>query len=122
MVFYESVHRIKDSLADMADVFGADRPAFIGRELTKLHEQCVQAPLGELVDQLGDARINSKGEFVIIVGGLGDRPPSSVEVDSLLAELVDVMPARQAAAIAARVTGTKPNELYKRILELTEKR
>jgi len=122
MVFYESVHRIKDSLADMVDVFGADRPAFIGRELTKLHEQCVRAPLGELVDQVSDGTIPSKGEFVIIVCGQADRPPSSVDVDRLLAELVDVLPGKQAAAIAARITGARRNALYKRILELGEKR
>jgi len=122
MVFYESVHRIKDSLEDMTEVFGADRPAFIGRELTKLHEQCVRAPLGELVDQVSDGKINRKGEFVIIVGGQGERAPSSVDVDRLLTELVDVVSGKQAAAIAARVTGTKRNALYKRILELDEKR
>ncbi|MGI9223084.1 MAG: 16S rRNA (cytidine(1402)-2'-O)-methyltransferase [Woeseiaceae bacterium] len=122
MVFYESVHRIKDSLADMMDVFGADRPAFIGRELTKLHEQCVRAPLGELVQQVSDGKIPSKGEFVIIVCGQADRPPSSVDVDRLLAELVDVLPGKQAAAIAARITGARRNALYKRILELGEKR
>ena len=122
MVFYESVHRIKDSLADMMDVFGADRPAFIGRELTKLHEQCVRAPLGELVQQVSDGTIPSKGEFVIIVCGQADRPPSSVDVDRLLAELVDVLPGKQAAAIAARITGARRNALYKRILELGEKR
>ena len=121
MVFYESVHRIKDSLADMTEVFGADRPAFIGRELTKLHEQCVRATLGELVDQIGDDTITSKGEFVIVVGGHNERAPSSVDIDCLLTELVDVMPGKQAATIAARVTGAKRNALYKRILELGEK-
>jgi len=121
MVFYESVHRIQDSLTDMTEVFGADRPAFIGRELTKLHEQCVRATLGELVDRIGNDTITSKGEFVIIVGGHSDRLPSSVDIDCLLTELVDVMPGKQAATIAARVTGAKRNALYKRILELGEK-
>jgi len=57
IVLYESVHRIQDSVADLADVFGKERDAFIGRELTKMHEQCVHATLGELAERvIGCAR------------------------------------------------------------------
>ena len=48
IVMYESVHRISECILDLVDIFGADRKAFIGRELTKLHEQCVQESLGEV--------------------------------------------------------------------------
>ena len=120
MVFFESVHRIGASLADMVKVFGADRPAFIGRELTKLHEQCVLATLGELTRQINDTSIVTKGEFVIVVGGSQESSKSSLDVDGLLLELIAVMPARQAAAIAARVTGSRRNALYQRILTLGE--
>ena len=54
LLFFEGVHRIAATLADMVDVFGADRPAFLGRELTKLHEQCTHACLGELLEGLGE--------------------------------------------------------------------
>jgi len=118
MVFYESVHRIDTTLADMADIFGGQRVAFIGRELTKLHEQCVRAPLGELSDQISNKAILGKGEFVIAVAGSPQQSESSIDVDRLLSELVDAMPAKQAAAIAARVTGTRRNEMYKRLLDL----
>jgi len=120
MVFYESVHRIAATLSDMVDAFGADRPAFIGRELTKLHEQCILATLGGLAGQISDTSIVSKGEFVIVVGGSQESTQSSLDVDGLLLELIAVMPARQAAAIAARVTGSRRNALYQRILTLGE--
>jgi 16S rRNA (cytidine1402-2'-O)-methyltransferase len=116
LVFFEAVHRIAATLADMVDVFGADREAFLGRELTKLHEQCVVASLGELLADVNGGRIAAKGEFVVAVGGATEAPGSSLEVDRLLAELLELVPARQAAAIAARVTGGRRNALYERII------
>ena len=118
MVFYESVHRIRDSLADMVDAFGSERAAFVGRELTKMHEQCIQAPLSELLRRLDEGDIPSKGEFVIIVSGTSEAAESSLEVDVLLVELSAVLAAKDAAKIAARVTGAKRNDLYDRILQL----
>ena len=118
LVFYESVHRIAETLADMANAFGAERDAFIGRELTKLHEQGVRGTLGRLRDRVADGDIVSKGEFVIVVAG---AEPSAIEVhdaDALLKELAAVLPAKTAAAVAANVTGARRNEMYKRILEL----
>ncbi|MGI9221372.1 MAG: 16S rRNA (cytidine(1402)-2'-O)-methyltransferase [Woeseiaceae bacterium] len=120
IVFYESVHRARDSLADMLDVFGAERPAFIGRELTKMHEQCIQASLSELLRQLDEGDIPSKGEFVIIVAGAAQQRASSFEVDVLLKELSGHLSAKDAAKIAAKVTGTKRNDLYDRILQLRD--
>ena len=118
MIFYESVHRIDDSLADMAVAFGAGREAFIGRELTKLHEQCVAAPLGELAGMIDQGDIPRKGEFVVIVaGGSADVAPAT-DVDRLLSELLEVMPGKQAANIASRVTGGNRNEIYQRMLAL----
>ncbi|HZD52438.1 MAG TPA: 16S rRNA (cytidine(1402)-2'-O)-methyltransferase, partial [Woeseiaceae bacterium] len=87
MVFYASVHRIRDVVADCADRFGASRPAFIGRELTKRHEQSVAATLGELLALLDDGRIVPKGEFVLIVGGDGAIAAPALDEDRLLAAL-----------------------------------
>ncbi len=122
LVFYESVHRIADSLADLADIFGRERPAFIGRELTKLHEQCVHASLGDLCESLHDGSITTKGEFVIVVAAAPTAEQSSVDIDRLLVELVEVLPGKQAAAIVAKVTNGKRNALYQRMLELTKPR
>jgi len=120
IVFYESVHRIRDCLHDLVASFGADRAAFIGRELSKMHEQCVQATLGELLGQLDAGDIVSKGEFVVVVTGSDAEQTSSLDVDRLLVELAAHLPPKIAAKIAARITGGKPNDLYPRLLELSK--
>lgn len=118
MVFYESVHRIEDFIADVAGVFGAERPAFVGRELTKLHEQCVHGTLGGLLAQFRGGEIAVKGEFVIVVAGSAEQPTTSLDVDLLLTELAKRLPPNDSARIAATVTGVKRNDLYGRILKL----
>ena len=118
LVFYESVHRIGDFLADAADAFGSDRLAFLGRELTKVHEQGVRATIGGLVEALQSGDIPARGEFVIAIAGAPAETASDAEVDTILSELAAVLPHRQAAATAARLTGRRRNELYARLLEL----
>lgn len=118
MVFYEAVHRIADCLADMADAFGADREAFMGRELTKLHEQCVQAPLGELQRLVEIGEIPPKGEFVLAVAGtVADETPA-VDVDRMLVLLGESLSPGDASRIAAELTGQKKNALYDRLIAL----
>lgn len=119
MVFFESVHRIADCMHDMSSVFGGARSAFIGRELTKLHEQCRSGTLDELKQLLADNIIVTKGEFVVVVAGTGEVPKSSIDVDRLITELAGVLPGKQVAAIVAKVTGEKRNAMYARMLELT---
>ncbi len=118
MVFYESVHRIKECIADMVDILGSDRQAFIGRELTKIHEQCVQEPLGELQRLIDDKSIVGKGEFVIVVAGSAEAEESPLEIDRLLRALSNHLSARDAARVAAEATGEKRNALYDRLLQL----
>jgi 16S rRNA (cytidine1402-2'-O)-methyltransferase len=120
MIFYESVHRISDSINDMAAEFGTDRKAFIGRELTKLHEQCVQEPLGKLLQLIKDDTIVGKGEFVVVVAGSDAKSESPFEVDRLLTALSSRLSAKDAAKIAAQATGLKRNALYERLLELKD--
>ena len=120
LLFFEAVHRIAATLADMVYVFGADRAAFLGRELTKLHEQCRHASLGELFEEVSNGAIRSKGEFVIAIHGAVRAGGASLDVDLLLTELLQLVPAKQAAAIAARITGGRRNAFYDRILELSD--
>tara|TARA_R110000782_G_scaffold57864_6_gene121258 strand:+ start:252 stop:1088 length:837 start_codon:yes stop_codon:yes gene_type:complete len=119
LVFYESVHRISECLADMTSAFGADRLAFVGRELTKLHEQCIQKSLGELSQSVEDQSIVLKGEFVIVVSGNTEVAGTVFESDHVLRVLRDHLSARDAAKVAAQITGLKRNALYERLLELS---
>jgi len=120
IVLYESVHRIRASMADLVDEFGPSRKAFLGRELTKIHEQCVQATLSELLRQLDDGTIVAKGEFVIIVTGADDEQTSSLDVDRLLVELAEKLPGKDVVKLVARVTGESRNSLYERLLALKQ--
>ncbi len=122
IVFYEAVHRIADCLADMADAFGADREAFMGRELTKLHEQCVQAPLGELQRRVDNGEIPLKGEFVLAVAGTEADETPAVDVDRMLVLLGESLSPGDASRIAAELTGQKKNALYDRLVALRRAR
>lgn len=75
MVFFEAPHRITDSLADCAEVFGADRSAAVCRELTKHYEEIKRGPLGELARWAADG---VRGEITVVIGGAA---PASGEPD-----------------------------------------
>ncbi|MDG2376750.1 MAG: 16S rRNA (cytidine(1402)-2'-O)-methyltransferase [Woeseiaceae bacterium] len=118
VLYFESVHRVAETISDMRSVLGDSRQAFIGRELSKLHEQCVPGSLAELADSLADGRIPLKGEFVIGVGGITDmeKDTSAADADHWLGELMAVMPGKQAVDIVARVTGVPRNTVYQQML------
>ncbi len=118
MVFFESVHRIDDCPKDMREAFGDDRPAFLGREISKLHEQCLSTTVGDLAERAAQGGITLKGEFVIVVGGAATPTGPGFDIDRLLLELDEALPPKRAAAIAAKVSGEKRNALYQRLLDL----
>jgi 16S rRNA (cytidine1402-2'-O)-methyltransferase len=118
VVFYESVHRIRESVGDMADVFGADRPAFLGRELTKLHEQCVMRTLADIRQMLDADDIPGKGEFVVAVHGRLVEASTTViiEFDQLLQAVSQHLPGRQGVDLVATLSGRPRNEIYRQML------
>jgi 16S rRNA (cytidine1402-2'-O)-methyltransferase len=118
LVIYESVHRVADCLDDLVDAFGVGREAFLGRELTKLHEQSVRSTLGELRQCIAVGDIPLKGEFVLAVAGADAREAPAVDVDRMLTLLAASLSVKEAARIAAELTGQKKNALYDRIVEL----
>ena len=71
MVFYESPHRLVKTLGQLAETLGADRPACVAREISKVHEECVRGTLEELVAHF--SQTPPKGEIVIIVGGREEK-------------------------------------------------
>ena len=120
LVFYESPHRIVESLADMAAVFGAGREAVYARELTKQFETVRHATLGELAQWVADDAKQQLGEMVVLVHGLNaaeDRA-ADAEGERVLRILMQSLPASQAAALAAEISGRKKNELYELALRL----
>jgi 16S rRNA (cytidine1402-2'-O)-methyltransferase len=118
IVFYESVHRIKDTLKDLDEVLGAGRNAFIGRELSKLHEQCVSATLEDLQDMIADGRIAAKGEFVLVVEGNRnpDTAVATINISQLIAEISAALPANQAVDLVSSLSGRRRNDIYRLML------
>jgi 16S rRNA (cytidine1402-2'-O)-methyltransferase len=113
LIFYESSHRIADSLADMRDVFGAEREAVLARELTKLFETVIGEPLAQLAAHVGADPDQQRGEHVVLVAGRGE------ETDAKLAEgqrvftiLRDELPPAIAAKLAAAISGAPRRLLY----------
>lgn len=117
LLFYEAPHRLCETLADMASVYGPERLAAVCRELTKTFEECVRAPLGELSVRYPEAA-NVRGEIVIVVAPPAEAVTTTADVDQLLRSLVAEMPASKAAAEASRLTGQSKGDLYKRILSM----
>ena len=113
LVFYESAHRIEDALADCAVVFGAERPAVLARELTKLFETVLDGTLGELQAKVEADPDQRKGEFVLLVQGAGEDAEAKVaEGRRLYAKLCEHLKPSQAAKLAAELSGAPRKALY----------
>ncbi|WP_140909963.1 16S rRNA (cytidine(1402)-2'-O)-methyltransferase [Cognatiluteimonas lumbrici] len=113
LAFYESSHRIADTLADLRDAFGAARPAVLARELTKLFETVLDGSLGELAERVAGDPDQRKGEFVVLVQGVGDDTEARiVEGRRLYARLGEHLPPSTAAKLAAELTGAPRKALY----------
>jgi len=96
-VIYEAPNRVAATLADLATACGADRPAAIGRELTKLHEEIVRGSLGELAEQARSGELTLRGEFAIVVGAW---PAARIEVESASGAAIASAVDTEAAALA----------------------
>lgn len=120
LVFYEGGSRTAESLKDMATVFGADRPGAVARELTKLHETFLRAPLGALA---ADPRLaDPKGEIVILVGAGEEEAASTDDADRALAEALTRMGPADAASEVSKALGLNRRDLYRRALDMKDGR
>ena len=126
LVFYESPHRVRETLEDCVRAFGETRAATVVREATKLHETTYRGSLRELLDKSATDADFSRGEIVLLVGGAaqdqsadGDLEAES-RLDKVLIVLMAELPLKQAARLAAQITGARDNETYKRALFLKE--
>ncbi len=109
IVLYEAPHRVVQTVADLAEALGPDRPVVAARELTKMYETIVRGTLGSL--RLGTPR----GEYVLVVAGrpVDDSPPDDDAVrDALRAELAAGASTRDAAASVARRLGVAKRTAY----------
>jgi 16S rRNA (cytidine1402-2'-O)-methyltransferase len=122
LIFYESPRRLGETIDDMVEVFGGERRVVIARELTKLYETIRQMTLEDLKNWLIEDQNQSRGELVILLEGNHQPPGEEVEmqIDRLLSLLAEELPIKQAATLAAKLTGKKKNALYEQLLKLKE--
>jgi len=113
VIFYESSHRVAESLADMRDVFGATREAVLARELTKMFETVLGEPLAELAARVVADPDQQRGECVILVAGRGEEADAKLaEGQRIFAILRDELPPAKAAKLAAAISGAPRKLLY----------
>ncbi|WKA62862.1 16S rRNA (cytidine(1402)-2'-O)-methyltransferase [Pectobacterium aroidearum] len=118
LIFYESTHRLLDSLQDISEVLGAERYVVLAREITKTWESIYGAPVGELLAWVKEDENRRKGEMVLIVEGHhADDSALSAEALRTLMLLRAELPLKKAAALAAEIHGVKKNALYRYGLE-----
>ncbi|AHK18763.1 16S rRNA (cytidine(1402)-2'-O)-methyltransferase [Yersinia similis] len=119
LIFYESTHRLLESLQDMVTVLGPQRYVVLARELTKTWESIHGAPVGELLAWVKEEETRRRGEMVLIVEGHKVQSDDALPADALrtLALLQKELPLKKAAALAAEIHGVKKNALYKYALE-----
>jgi len=107
LVFYEAPHRIVDTIDALLQVFGPARQIVLARELTKLFETVHRCPLAAAPAWLAEDANHQRGEFVIVLEGAPPAEDDSAEADRILQILLAELPLKQAAALAAQITGQK---------------
>ena len=119
LVFLEASHRVAETLADLAAVFGGDRPAVVARELTKRFEEVQSDTLDGLAVWLAADPVRSKGEFVLLTQGAAPAGEADTpEIRRLLTVLLAELPTSRAVAVAAKYTGLRKKPLYELALAL----
>ncbi len=117
LIFYESSHRVAETLADMKREFGADRGAVLARELTKLFETVLAGTLTEIAAHVAADANQQRGEFVLLVAGAsGDVDATRLAEGRRVFELLRrELPPSRAAKLAAEITGAPRKSLYESV-------
>ena len=122
MIFYEAPHKLLSTLEDMAEVFGADRPISLCRELTKLHEEVVRTTLADAVAKYTENA--PKGEFVLIIAGAQpevEEVPTEEDAAGYLKRLIHSgLSRKDAIKQTAKDLGLPKNVVYDLALNMEE--
>jgi len=120
LIFYESGQRLYDTLISLNVTLGANRKAVLMRELTKLHETMIDGTLESIAAVINNDVMQKRGEHVLLVAGAEFNKNSKYFADErVLQVLLEELSVKQAVNLAAKITGSKPNELYRLALLIT---
>jgi 16S rRNA (cytidine1402-2'-O)-methyltransferase len=118
MVFFESPHRIDDSLKDALTVFGLERQATVSRELTKKFEQTIRGTIPELLEWSANP---TKGELVLVITGNSEANVSTASIEDLLEEVEhgrsEGLSLKQSVAKVAEAHSLSKSDLYQQVLD-----
>lgn len=121
LIFYEAPHRIIESTQALLNAFGGDRRIIFARELTKLFEEIHRCTLSEAASWLAQDSHREKGEYVLIIeGARSNSSDDELEAKRVLTILLSELSVKQAAALAAQITGQKKNTLYQIALSMKQ--
>ena len=117
LIFFESVHRIGSTIADMKELFGQERKAVLCKEITKIYESFIGNNFMEITDYIKEHQDKLKGEFTIIVEGNRELSIDLQKIDKILDILQSQISSKDAIKICSIITGYKKSTIYKRLLE-----
>jgi 16S rRNA (cytidine1402-2'-O)-methyltransferase len=119
LVFYEAPHRIVDCVEALAAAFEPTRQVVFGRELTKLFEEIHRCEMKDALAWVKADANRERGEFVVLVEGApAELDAADAEAERILQILLKECSVKQAASLAAQITGRKKNALYERALQI----
>ena len=118
LIFYEAPHKLKNTLSDMATVFGEDRRIALARELTKVHEEIQRMTLKEACEYYNET--NPRGEYVLIIEGAQEKADSDeaqwwskMEIDEHIEKYInDGIDKKEAIKLCAKDRGMPKREVY----------
>ena len=121
LVFYEAPHRIEETVASLVAGFEPARKIVFAREISKLFEEIHRCTLADAPAWLAADVHRHKGEYVVLLEGApAHADADQAEADRVLRILLESCPVKQAATLAAQLTGQKKNALYERALQLQQ--
>lgn len=120
LIFYESVHRIVNTISIFLEVFGGERVITVARELTKTYETIKQGCLSDVLEWMVSDRNQQKGEFVLVLHGAlpSDLSVDILELERVLGVLLKEVTVKQSVKIACELTGLGRKIVYAKALEL----
>lgn len=125
LIFYESSHRVLESVADIAAIFPSERRLVIARELTKLFETIVDTQVGEAISFLESDPNRQKGEFVLVLEGapeFGRAEGLAAEEERILRILLEDCSVKTAVSLTVKITGARREMVYRTALRLNQVR
>ena len=118
LVFYEAPHRLKESLVDIAAIFGA-RQMVLAREMSKVHEEFLRGSPGDLITELAEREV--RGELTLVIAGATGEPAAAETIRAEIRKLKsDGMRVKDIAALLGEKYGVAKREIYRMVLDLEE--